>query len=106
VKNEPVFVICGAAASFITAVIALLVAFGVHVSTGQGAAILGVTGVVVNVVTALAARSKVTPTAKVRSLKVAKPRVRKQAGHGDLTTILLVLLILLVVAVLLGWLPR
>jgi len=55
------------AVAVVTAVIALLVAFGVGLNDDQRTAILGFTAVAVPLVTALLARSKVTPTADPRN---------------------------------------
>jgi len=52
IKNEPVLVV-----GCVQAILALVVAFGLNLSDGQVAAILGVTGAVL----ALVARSKVSP---------------------------------------------
>jgi hypothetical protein len=52
IRNEPVLV-----TAFVTALIALFVAFGLDLSDTQTAAILGVVGAVL----ALVARSRVTP---------------------------------------------
>lgn len=61
-QNEPVLSAHGISA-LITAVIALLVAFGLNVSEGQTAAIIAVVAIAGQIVAALVARSKVTPTA-------------------------------------------
>ena len=59
-KREPVVTAAGVSA-VITAAIALLVAFGVHVSANQSAAIVGFVGVVAPLVLAVVARARVTP---------------------------------------------
>lgn len=61
-KTEPTVVI-GALGTLVTAVIALGVAFGVHVTDDQRNAILGFIGALGLIVTLLAQRSQVTPTA-------------------------------------------
>ena len=55
IKNEPVLVV-----GCVQAILALVVAFGLNLSDGQVAAILGVTGAVL----ALVARSKVSQVAQ------------------------------------------
>ena len=62
-RNEPVVTAAGVSA-VITAAIALLVAFGVHVTANQSAAIVGFVGVVAPLVLAVVARARVTPVAK------------------------------------------
>ena len=62
-KREPVVTAAGVSA-VITAAIALLVAFGVHVTANQSAAIVGFVGVVAPLVLAVVARARVTPVAK------------------------------------------
>lgn len=58
IKNEPVLV-----TALVQAVLVLAVSFGVHLSEGQSAAILGITGAVL----AFVARSQVTPSSKVHT---------------------------------------
>lgn len=60
-KNEPVLT-AAALASVVSAVLALLIAFGVSLSEVQTAAILGAVGTVAPFALAFLARSKVTPT--------------------------------------------
>ena len=63
-SNEPVLTAASISA-VVSAVLALLVAFGLDLSETQTAAILGVVGAVVPLVTAVVARAKVTPTSKL-----------------------------------------
>jgi len=60
--REPLLTAAGITAG-VTALIGLLVAFGVNVTEGQTAAILGVVAVAAPLVVGFFARSKVTPTA-------------------------------------------
>lgn len=60
-KNEPLVTVAGISAA-VSAVIALLVAFGLDLSTEQTAAILGVVAVLAPLAVTVA-RSKVTPIA-------------------------------------------
>lgn len=62
--NEPLWTVSGITAAA-TAVIALLVSFGLDLSADQQTAILGVIAVLAPVIVALVTRGKVTPTAKV-----------------------------------------
>jgi len=60
-NQEPVLT-AAAVASFVSAVLALLVAFGVGLSPDETAAVMGVVGVVAPIVAAYFARKRVTPT--------------------------------------------
>lgn len=66
-SNEPVLA-AGTAAGLVGAVLTLLVAFGVHVTEDQQKAILAVVVLVVPIVAAIIARSKVTPVAKLEQV--------------------------------------
>ena len=59
-SSEPVLTAASALA-VVSAVIAVLVAFGVHLTDAQVAAILGLVGVVAPIALAFVVRSKVTP---------------------------------------------
>lgn len=61
--NEPLWTVAGITAAA-SAVIALLVAFGLPVTEAQTSAVLGVVAVLAPAVVAMIARSKVTPVAK------------------------------------------
>lgn len=61
-NSEPVLTAASVAA-LVTAVVALLKAFGVPISDDQAIALVGVVGPVATIAAALFARSKVTPTA-------------------------------------------
>ena len=63
-KYEPLISVSSIVAAA-TAVVALLVAFGVPLTEDQKVAILGVVGVVAPVIVALVTRGKVTPNAAV-----------------------------------------
>ena len=63
-KHEPLISVSSIVAAA-TAVIALLVAFGVPLTEDQKVAILGLVGVVAPVIVALVTRGKVTPNAAV-----------------------------------------
>lgn len=58
--SEPLWTVAGLTAG-VTALIALLTAFGLDLTEAQSTAILGVVAVVAPTVVALIARSKVTP---------------------------------------------
>lgn len=60
-KTEPVLILLAGVANVVQAVLVLLVAFGLTLSADQTAAIMAVTTIVVNLVVAVVARSKVTP---------------------------------------------
>ena len=62
-NQEPVLTAAGIAA-FVSATLALLVAFGVGLSPDEVAAVMGVTGVVAPIVAAYIARKKVAPVEK------------------------------------------
>ena len=59
-NNEPLWTVAGITAA-VTALIALLTAFGLDLTEAQSNAILGVVAVLAPTVVALVARSKVTP---------------------------------------------
>ena len=63
-KYEPLISVSSIVAAA-TAVVALLVAFGVQLTEDQKVAILGVVGVIAPVIVALVTRGKVTPSAAV-----------------------------------------
>lgn len=63
--KEPLLTAGGITAA-VTALLALLVAFGVDLTEGQSTAILGVAGVVAPLIMAWAARAKVSPAGKLR----------------------------------------
>ena len=63
-KYEPLISVSSIVAAA-TAVVALLVAFGVQLTEDQKVAILGVVGVIAPVIVALVTRGKVTPNAAV-----------------------------------------
>ena len=63
-KHEPLISVSSIVAAA-TAVIALLVAFGVPLTEDQKVAILGLVGVIAPVIVALVTRGKVTPNAAV-----------------------------------------
>lgn len=65
-RREPL-ITAATITALVTAVIALLVAFGVPMSDDQQAAILGLVAVLAPVVVGLLARAKVTPTADPRT---------------------------------------
>ncbi|GAB3817598.1 hypothetical protein [Micromonospora zhanjiangensis] len=65
--SEPL-VSVGAITAGVTAVLALLIAFGLNISDGQQSAILGVVAVVAPLVAALAGRSRVWSPATVARL--------------------------------------
>lgn len=60
-NREPLLTTAGIAA-IVSAIVALLVAFGLDLSEGQTAAILGVVSVLAPLIVGLLARRKVTPT--------------------------------------------
>lgn len=62
--NEPLITVASITAG-VTALLSLLVAFGLDLSGEQQTAILGVVAVVAPVVVALVTRPRVTPNAKV-----------------------------------------
>lgn len=62
-KAEPVLIVVGAVGSVVTAIITLIVAFGVNVTADQSAAIVGLAAILTQLVTAVVSRGKVTPTA-------------------------------------------
>jgi len=62
-KNEPVATVATITA-VVTAVVALLTAFGLHLSDDQQKAIIGVVAVVAPLVAGYVARRHVTPAAK------------------------------------------
>lgn len=66
-SNEPVLA-AGSIAGLVGAVLTLLVAFGVHVTEDQQKAILAVVVLVVPIVAAIIARSKVVPQAKLEQV--------------------------------------
>lgn len=66
-KREPSLTI-GAITAAVTAILGLLVAFGLPLSNAQEAAILAVIGPVAVLVGALVIRSKVTPSADPRDV--------------------------------------
>lgn len=66
--NEPLITVASITAG-VTALLTLLVAFGLDLSGEQQTAILGVVAVVAPVVVALVTRPKVTPTAKVPTVE-------------------------------------
>lgn len=78
-KTEPILIICGALGGLITATITLLVAFGIDVTAGQTAAILGIAAIIVQVVAAISGRSLVTPVAGL------PPATRKRLENGQIT---------------------
>lgn len=59
-NNEPLWTVAGITAA-VSALIALLTAFGLDLTEGQTNAILGAVAVLAPTVVALVARSKVTP---------------------------------------------
>lgn len=59
-NREPV-ITAASIASIVSAVVALLVAFGLHLTKDQIAALMGLVGVVAPLVTAWVARGRVTP---------------------------------------------
>lgn len=59
-NTEPLWTVAGITAA-VTALIALLTAFGLDLTEAQSTAILGVVAVLAPTVVALVARSKVTP---------------------------------------------
>lgn len=63
-QNEPLITV-GTITAAVTAVLTLLVAFGLDLTEAQSTAILGVAAIVAPFVVALASRSKVTPTGKI-----------------------------------------
>jgi len=62
-NREPV-ITAASVASVVSALIALLVAFGLHLTKDQIAALLGFVGVVAPIVAAIVARAHVTPVDK------------------------------------------
>ena len=66
--NEPLITVASITAG-VTALLTLLVAFGLDLSGEQQTAILGVVAVVAPVVVALVTRPKVTPNAKVPTVE-------------------------------------
>lgn len=86
--NEPVAAL-GAIPILVTAVLSLLVAFGVSLNDAQTAALLGVTSAVIAVVTALQ-RNRVYPAAKVEDMldaevviAQAEPRARPLRASSE-----------------------
>lgn len=77
-KTEPAAIIGGITA-FVTAVLALLVAYGVDISQTQQTAILGLVAVVAPLIAALAIRFKVWSPASVQEVK----RDAYRAGLDD-----------------------
>lgn len=59
-KNEPV-ITAATVAAVITAILALLKAFGVPISDDQAVALVGVVGPVATLIAAVIARGRVTP---------------------------------------------
>jgi hypothetical protein len=79
-KTEPIIstTFFGIAA---TAIIAVLTEFGLDLTTGQTAALLGLVAVVSQVIVALVARTKVTPNAKV--VETVEPDGTRIAGEAS-----------------------
>ncbi len=63
-KTEPALT-TGVITAFVTALLALLVSFGVHITNDQQAAVLGIIAVTAPFLVGLAVRPKVVPLAKV-----------------------------------------
>ena len=91
-NREPV-ITAGTIASLVSAVVGLVVAFGLHLSKDQITAVTVLVGVVAPFVAAWFARARVTP--------VQRP-VRGEGGAVDLVTVLVAVVIVILIFVLLG----
>lgn len=89
IRREPAAVV-----GLVVAGLALVVAFGIPISTDQKAAIVGVVTAILSILGAGVTRSQVTPTAKLRN---------RQRGHVDLSVVLLVGIVVVIVLALLGY---
>lgn len=97
----------GSIIAIITAVLALVVAFGVDLTTDQQVAILGVTATVVPVVLALVTRGQVTPVASPQNDDGVPltpdygPGLSRDTGHDrGIAVIPLILVVLAVIGAL------
>lgn len=90
-KREPVLTVASITA-LVSAIVALLVAFGLDLTGDQEKAILGVAAIVAPILVGLFSRPKVTPV---------EPAIPGQVGQTNLLYVLLVIAAALVVILLL-----
>lgn len=95
IRREPAVIV-----GLVSAVLTLVVTFGVPINSDQRGAIIGVVGAVLTLLGAVVTRSQVTPTAKRRHRKPEAGALTTLEGIGLAVLVVAVLILLAVLGIL------